>query len=150
MWWFTYIALVVNLLIIWFMPKRLTRSEIYVTWLIIACINLSADIILALYFKLYELDGKGIQLGVHFLELTLSPSYGIIYLNFMPRTVKNFIWYLIGWVSISVLFEYVLIHFRFINYSGWELWYSALFYPIPFLFLRWHLDFIRKNANQLK
>ncbi|WP_127588797.1 hypothetical protein [Paenibacillus koleovorans] len=64
MWWSTYFALAINLIIIAFMPKRLTKVEIYVTWIIIVCINLSSDIILALYFKLYELDEPGIQFMV--------------------------------------------------------------------------------------
>jgi hypothetical protein len=89
MWWFTYTALSINLLVIWFMPKRLTLKEIYVTWFIIAMINLSSDFVLCLYFKLYELDGSGIQLRVHLLEWTLGASYGIIFLNFMPKKCIN-------------------------------------------------------------
>jgi hypothetical protein len=147
MWWFVYTALAVNLSIIWCMPKRLTRKEIYVTWFIIALLNLSSDFIFNLYFKLYELDGPGIQLRVHLLELSLGASYGIIFLNFMPHRISTFIWYLIGWLAYSVLFEAVLVYIHYVNYSGWRLWYSAIFYFFSFLFLRWHIHYIRTNEK---
>lgn len=50
MFWVPYLALVINLLIIWFMPKRLTNREIYASWAVIALINLSTDVTLDLYF----------------------------------------------------------------------------------------------------
>ncbi|MFP5111945.1 hypothetical protein ACSU64_06140 [Bacillaceae bacterium C204] len=145
MWWFTYTALSINLLVIWFMPKRLTLKEIYVTWFIIAMINLSSDFVLCLYFKLYELDGSGIQLRVHLLEWTLGASYGIIFLNFMPKKVHKFILYLTVWVAYSLFFEAVLVHLKYVNFTGWKLLYSAPYYICAFLFLRWHIHFIRTN-----
>ncbi|MGY6211660.1 hypothetical protein LIS77_15515 [Cytobacillus firmus] len=61
------------------MPKRLTNKEIYFSWAVIALINLSTDVTLSLYFRLYELNGGGVQLGVHIIELTLGASFGIIF-----------------------------------------------------------------------
>lgn len=55
MYWFPYSALAVNLLIIWLMPKSLTNKEIYVSWFVVALINMSTDLVLSLYFRLYEL-----------------------------------------------------------------------------------------------
>jgi hypothetical protein len=68
MYWFTYLSLAINLIVIWFMPKHLTNKEIYVSWAVIALINLSTDVTLSLHFRLYELDGGGVQLGVHRLN----------------------------------------------------------------------------------
>jgi hypothetical protein len=147
MWWIAYVALVINLITIWLMPKRLTKTEIYVTWFVIACVNLSTDIIMALYLDLYEIDQPGIQLRVHLLELTLSPSYGIIYLNFMPPKVKAYILYLVAWLIYSVLFEWLLVLGGFFIYKGWKLWYSPFYYLLALLFIRWHLHFIRKKSR---
>lgn len=144
MWWFTYTTLVINLIVIWFMPKHLTIREIYVTWFVVALINLSSDVVLDLYFKLYELSSGGVQLWVHFLELTLGASYGIIYLNFMPKKVVKFVPYLIVWLVFALALEFVLIKINFINYKGWNLWYSLPYYIFFMLFLRWHIKFIRK------
>jgi len=150
MWWLLpYIALIINIFIIWFMPKRLTNQEIYVTWFIIALINLSSDVVLSLYYKLYELAKPGIQLRVHIIELTLAASYGIIYLNFMPQKLLKFVLYTVIWVAFSLFFESVLVHFKFINYTGWKLLYSVPYYIFAFLFLRWHIHYIR-IANKVK
>src|SRR4051812_47291250 len=119
MWWFPYTALGINLIIIRFMPKRLTIKEIYVTWFVIAMINLSSDIILSKYFKLYEINGGGFQLRVHLLEWTLAASFGIIFLNFMPQKLNKFILYLIAWLVFSMIFEALLVILKFINYMGW-------------------------------
>lgn len=134
MWWLLpYTALIINILIIWFMPKRLTNQEIYVSWIIIAMINLSSDIVLSLYYKLYELGEPGVQLSVHLLEWTLAASYGIIYLNFMPQKIYKFMLYTIVWVAYSLIFESALVHFKFINYTGWKLLYSVLFTSLTVL-----------------
>lgn len=144
MWWFTYTALAINFIIIWFMPKHLTMKEIYVTWFIVALINLSTDVVFDLYLHLYHLSSGGVQIRVHILELTLGASYGIIYLNFMPKRWSKFILYMAAWLAISLIFEVALVHIKFVNYSGWRLLYSVPYYTFFLLFLRWHIHFIRK------
>lgn len=145
MYWLPYTILVINLLIIWFMPKRLTIKEIYATWFVIALINLSTDVLLSLYFKLYELNGPGVQLAVHFIELTLGASFGIIYLNFMPFNWRSFTIYTAIWAVFSIIFELVMVKCQFINYMEWKIWYSIPYYIVAFLFMRWHLVFLRKE-----
>lgn len=146
MFWAPYLALVANLIIIWFMPKRLTPREIYASWAVIALINLSTDIALDLNFNLYQLAGPGVQLKVLFIELTLGSSFGIIFLNFMPRKIHTFAFYMAGWLVISILFELLMVKMGFIRYTGWKLWYSTPFYIATFLFVRWHLFFLRKES----
>lgn len=145
MYWLPYTILVINLLIIWFMPKRLTIKEIYATWFVIALINLSTDVLLSLYFNLYELNGPGVQLAVHFIELTLGASFGIIYLNFMPFNWRSFTIYTAIWTVFSIIFELVMVKCQFINYMEWKIWYSIPYYIVAFLFMRWHLVFLRKE-----
>ncbi|MBG9587865.1 hypothetical protein [Cytobacillus firmus] len=145
MYWFPYLSLAINLIVIWFMPKRLTNKEIYVSWAVIALINLSTDVTLSLYFRLYELNGGGVQLGVHIIELTLGASFGIIFLNFMPESRRSFFFYTAAWVIFSVLFEMLTVKLDFINYITWKWWYSAFYYFAAFLFVRWHLHYIRSN-----
>ncbi|WP_400243912.1 hypothetical protein AB3U99_22240 [Niallia sp. JL1B1071] len=145
MMWFPYIYLIFTLIIIWFMPKRLTKVEIYVTWFVVALINLSSDIILSFVFHMYELGPKGVQLSVHLIELTLGSIHGILYLNFMPHDVKKFIPYFFAWFVYSILLESILIYFGFITYSGWSLWYSGIYYVIALIYTRWHLNFIRSG-----
>jgi len=145
MYWLPYSALVINLLIIWWMPKRLTIKEIYITWSVVALINLSTDVLLSLYLRLYELNGPGVQLTVHIIEVSLAASFGIIYLNFMPSDLRRFAVYTGLWSVFSIVFEYILVKLQFINYIEWEIWYSLPYYIAAFLFLRWHLKFIRRD-----
>lgn len=146
--WFVYASFLVNVLIIWFMPKRLTRQEIYVSWGIAALLNLSTDVIFDLYLRMYDLGPPGIQMSVHLMELTLGASYGVMFLNYMPEPIGRYLWYLVGWVAYSLLFEIVTIKIHFITYHGWKLWYSACVYIVVFLFLRWHLHFLRNESRE--
>ena len=143
--WFPYSYLAVTLIIIWFMPKHLTKKEIYVTWFVVALINLSSDVILSLVFHLYELGPNGVQLYVHIIELTLGSTHGIIYLNFMPHGLRKFIPYFFGWLVYSILLESILIYFGFVTYSEWKLWYSGIYYAVALGYARWHLAFIRSE-----
>lgn len=143
--WLPYLVLFVALIIICFMPKRLSKVEIYVTWFVVALINSSVDIVLSFCFHLYSLAGEGIQFSVHIIEITLGSAHAILYLNFMPVKKRAFLWYLSGWLVYSVALEAIFVHFDFIHYSGWKLWYSAIFYIVALLYTRWHLFFIRSK-----
>lgn len=148
MYWLPYVVLMVNIVIIWLMPKNLTKLEIYINWIVIALINLSTDILLSFYFELYELAGPGVQLSVHIIELTLAASFGIIYLNFMPKGLKAFVLYLAGWLLFSLILEFALVKLDFLRYFTWKLSYSVPYYIAALLFTRWHLHFIRKNNHR--
>lgn len=145
-WWFIpFTSLVINLLVIYFMPKHISKKEIYISWFVIALINLSSDVVLSLHFNLYELGREGLQLRVHFIELTLGASYGIIFLNFMPKDRMKFAVYTILWVAYSIVFELLMMKVNFITTYEWEIWYSVPYYFLCCWFLRWHLHFIRNG-----
>jgi hypothetical protein len=147
MYWLPYLILVINLLIIWLMPKHLTKQEIYISWFVIALINLSTDVVFSFYFEFYELAGPGVQLSVHIIELTLGASFGIIFLNFMPGKIRPFLLYVTAWIAISMMFELMFVKVHFLNYFTWQPWYSVLFYFGALLYMRWHLWFLRKPNN---
>lgn len=147
MYWLPYLILVINLVIIWLMPKNLTKQEIYISWCVIALINLSTDVVFSFYFKLYELAGPGVQLAVHMIELTLGASFGIIFLNFMPEKIRSFLLYAAAWIVISMIFELAFVKVHFLNYFTWKPWYSPPYYFAALLYMRWHLWFLRKPDN---
>ncbi len=51
MYWFPYLSLPNNLI-----KALLSKIEIYVSWVVIALINLRTDAMLSLYFRLYKLN----------------------------------------------------------------------------------------------
>lgn len=143
--WYMIFALLINLIIIWFMPKRISKQEIYISWLILAFIAFFADALIGQIIDLYDFQEPGIQLSDLLIDALVPPSYGIIFLNFLPTERKKSLRYIIYWTIYSVVFEIgsVLSGFEDIS-KGWNPWfYSPPIYFLVFKFLRWHLHFIR-------
>lgn len=142
---FGYISLAITATIVWFMPKHLTKQEIYITWLILSGLTVNTDLVFGFVFDLYDFVDEGIPLKDLFLQWFLPPSFGIIFLNFMPLKRSSFMWYLAVVVLISVFFEALSLQFHYLVYKGWSLWYSAIIYFLGMIYLRWHLFFIRSR-----
>ncbi|MDD3653960.1 MAG: hypothetical protein PHO01_07230 [Desulfotomaculaceae bacterium] len=142
--YFVIVTIIFNLLCIWFMPKKLSWKEIYITWGIFAAITINTDIIVGEIIDLYDFTAPGLQFEDVFIDALLPPSFAIIFLNFMPEDNNTFIKYLVFWTAFSVSYEWAAVHYGFIILKGWSLWYSFLVYFLVFLLLRWHLKFIRK------
>ncbi|MFC5452921.1 hypothetical protein [Paenibacillus aestuarii] len=142
-----YFTFIIALFIIWFMPKYLSRREIYITWGWMAALTVYTDLILGVIFDLYDF---GNEPAIDFFDLplqaTLAPSAAIIILNFMPRSKKSFILYLVAVVLFSIFYEWLCTLTGYIVPKGWKLWYSAPFYLLGTLFIRWHLFFLRKKS----
>lgn len=142
--WFPYLATAINLLIIWFMPKNLTKQEIYILWLVLSAIAFCTDLLFGGVFDLFDYGpNSDVTLWGYPIELLLSPSSGIIFLNFMPKERVRFVKYFILWVVFSTCFEWLSLKFNCIFYKGWQLWYSTVIYIFTFIFIRWHFNFIR-------
>lgn len=146
--WFPYTIIFINVLIIWFMPKRLTKHEIYILWFVLAAITVFADLLFGAAIDLFDY-GPNKQITVFELpvEALLPPSFGVIFLNFMPHKRRKFILYYILWISFTILFELTNVWVGFLNYKGWNIGFSTLIYFAIFLFIRWHYYFIRKRLK---
>ncbi|MBO1515002.1 hypothetical protein [Metabacillus bambusae] len=123
---FTISSLVINILIILLVPIKLTRQEIYITWMFVTLNALTADLIFGDILDLYDLMDPGPQTYDLFVQITLPATFGILYLNFMPKSKKRFIYYLLFWVIFSTLFELISSYFGYIVYKGWKLWWTPI------------------------
>lgn len=135
----------IALLFVWFIPKRLSGKEIYITWWVMSALAVFTDLLLGVApFDLFDFlqDPKPELLSI-LVEMTMPAAYGIIFLNFMPMRKQPFVFYLVGFVLLSVFMEWLTVRFGYLIYKGWNLWYSSLVYSIGCLFLRWHLFYIR-------
>lgn len=147
MWLLTYGTVIILGLIVYFMPKKITRKEMYITWFVISAITLFTDIIVGASFDLFNFGvDKKPRVPETILEVTLSPLASIIFLNFMPKKLLKFYLYVIAWTIASILFEYACLKVGYLSYKGWKLIYSAPFYIFTSLFLRWHYKYIRDNV----
>lgn len=142
---FMTIALIVANIFVWFMPKRLTRQEMYCTWLLMVVFTRTTDQLLDLYLNLYDQLGPGIQWQAVVIQTFFPGAIGIIILNFMPKNGLKFIAYLIGCTLISIVFEWTTIRIGYLTFKHWSLWYSAGVYMIGITSLRFHLSFLRRE-----
>lgn len=142
---FLLISYTIIAFIFFFMPKRLTKQEGYITYIIVSLVTLISDLVIGNLLDQYDLMKKpGPQWSDVFVEITLPAAFGILYMNFMPTGKRKFILYFIFWVLLSVGYEQISRYFGYVNYKGWKVWYSFIFYIFACLFMRWHYWFIKK------
>lgn len=144
-YWFPYVTMIFNLLFIRFMPKNLTKWEMYHTWWMLSALTIYSDLFFGDVLDLYDFGEKSIQFMDLPIEALLPPSFGIIFLNFLPENNKRYIIYLMFWTMFSVAYEWLTVFFGFERLKGWVPWYSAPIYLLVFIFLKWHLHSLRKK-----
>jgi hypothetical protein len=149
--YFMTAATIIAILIVWFMPKRLTSQEIYSTWIVMALLTRTSDQFLDQVFNLYDQLPQYNVGGTNCIAIVLQnlfpPAAGVMILNFMPKVRFHFIAYTMGVTLFSVVFEWITIQVGYLFYYKWSLWYSALVYFFGTIFLRFHLSFLRKRRR---
>jgi hypothetical protein len=147
---FMSISTITSILIVLFIPKRLSRQEIYCTWIVVAFLTRTCDQLLALAFKLYDQLGPGVTWQLIAIQTIFPGTMGIIILNFMPKNKLAFFAYTIGWTVFCTVFEWITIQVGYLVYKNWSLWYSAGIYFLGLIFLRWHLSFLRNREHLIQ
>ncbi len=118
----------------------------YITWFTIAAVTLFVDLIIGVSFDAYDFGiDKEPRVPETIVQVTLTPSASIIFLNFMPQKRGSFFWYVLAWTIFALIYEWVCLQMGYISHKNWKLLYSIPFYPATSYFLRWHLHYIRKN-----
>lgn len=128
-----------------FIPKNLTRDEMYSTSLLAGIFQLLVDIFLDVKYELYGY----FEYGVDWLSLIpifgIYPALNIIFLNYYPfsgEAMKKVI-YIIGWAVFALVYEWSSVQAGWFYYNGWKLWYSALCYPAIYFILAKNLELLR-------
>lgn len=142
----TITCLVLFNIIAYFIPKKLSRSEMYSTSLFALLYGTLTDMVLDLHYNLYGYFEKGFQWTGLLVEFLYFPSINIIFLNLYPFSKKFYykILYIIVWDIFSLFFEWFSVHSHIFYYNGWKLWYSGLVYPFIFLILLINLKILKK------
>ncbi len=141
-----YMTIVIAILIIfiWFMPKHMKRRDIYIIWISMSYVELVVDLYLDKVLDLYYFAGSNeLNPGVLTIKLFTAPVFAIPFLNFMPNKISRFIPYWLLWAAFATFFEWTTVHFGYLTYTGWKLWYSAVFYTLIFPLVRWHYYYIK-------
>lgn len=142
-------CLIVFNIIAYFIPKKLSRSEMYSTSVFALLYGATTDMVLDLHYNLYGYFENGFQWAGLLVEYLYFPAINILFLNLFPysKKLKNKIIYFIEWETFSIIFEWCSVHTHLFYYNGWKLWYSALVYPIIFFTLLINLKIIRSSQK---
>ncbi|MFD2043040.1 hypothetical protein ACFSTA_01820 [Ornithinibacillus salinisoli] len=141
---YMYVITGILLLVFSIKPKHMERRNIYIVWITIICIELVADLFLWNIMEFYYFAGDvQFNFGVMLIKFLMAPIFGILFLNYMPNSFSHFIPYWLLWTVFTIFFEWTAVYFDYLTYTGWKLWYSAIFYAFIFPFLRWHYFYIR-------
>lgn len=143
---FLLISVVIFVLIALFVPKRLTKNELYAICLFSIVLGFTVDIVLYLKYHFYGYFEPGVQFLGFLPALFLFPTSGIVFMNFYPfnksSIYKSF--YIFCWTIFCLIFEYFSLLSGYFYHNEWNLWYSALVYPLLFTFHHLHLKLFRK------
>lgn len=146
---FLIISVVIFVVAALFVPKRLTKNELYAICLFSIVLGLTVDIILGLKYHVYGYFVPGVQFLGFLPALFLFPTAGILYMNFYPFN-KSFIYksfYIFYWTMFCLIFEYLSLLSGYYYHNEWNLWYSAFVYPILFILHLLHLKVYRKYVT---
>lgn len=146
------ISVVVLNLVAIFIPKRLSKIEIYATSVFATLFALIVDVYLDLKLDMYGYFKEGPQWKSIVATFGLYPAANIIILNYFPfkKRIKIKVLYILGWAILLVLYEWGSIKSGFFYHKEWKLSYSALAYPFILVILVCNLKWIRKLISQAK
>jgi len=147
---FIFFALFTLNLIAIFIPKRLSKAEMYITSLYSLVWGHVIDMALDFKLTLYYYFDKSIQWSDFLVPFLIYPSITILFLNYYPFEKRNKykISYIIGWSIFSVIFEWFSEQTDFFTHVKWKLWHSAFLYPFLFLILLWHLKLCKNLLHR--
>lgn len=145
--WYPYTLIALFLLILLFMPKRLTLREIYFSLGILGFGTWLGDVLVGDVFKAFQLGPSSKTYIIDYLFVTIiPPAIGLIYLNFLIHNKSVLYQWL--WVVLSFLLEYGAVYFGYMKNIGWKTWYSLPVFILVFIvFLPLHLKILRPEKQ---
>lgn len=145
--WLVYLAGAVLIPLSLILKKHLTWKEWYVTFMAVGLLGWLGNILF--FYQLDLLDSGKPSIGSipDTIMFFIAPAcVGVIFFNFFISKRNKWIVATIFTIG-SLVTEYLLETVGFLVQKGWEIWYSIPIYIIfYFLFLPWHVKFIRDKS----
>lgn len=142
---FAIISIIVFNSIAFFMHKHISRVEIYATSLFALFLEYLANYIFDFILKIYGYFKPGIDVKTFIIVVGIYPAINTIFLNYFPykrKGLTKFI-YILGASLFSLLYEWLSLKSKYFYHNGWNLWLSAISYPVLFGIITLNLKFIR-------
>jgi hypothetical protein len=143
--WFLYASIVLFNLTAFLMKKKLRPIEYYASifW---GLFNAElADRFTDKYnmygfFEPYFIEAKTLL-----IILGIYPAAIMLIINWYPfnRPLINKFYYILCWSAFSTLYEWLCLKMGFLYHKNWNMWFSAVSYPILYGVLLSNLKFIR-------
>lgn len=142
---FLIISIVVFNSFAFFMPKRISRVEIYATALFALFLEYLANYIFDFILKLYGYFKPGVDIIGFIVVVGVYPAINTIFLNYFPykrKGLTKFI-YILSASLFSLLYEWLSLKSKYFYHNGWNLWLSFISYPILFGIIVLNYKFVR-------
>ena len=146
---FVLVSIVLFNAILLFIPKQLTKREMFATSFFSLTLQQTVDIYLALKYNLYGYFGGGVHYITLVAILGIYPAINLIYLNLFPfcRGILIKAIYITFWEFFALFYEWMAVRTGFFYHHGWEYWYSLIINPMLFLILNLALWVYRKIGD---
>ncbi|WP_102028439.1 CBO0543 family protein [Salirhabdus sp. Marseille-P4669] len=148
---FLIISIIIFHFILYLVPKKIKRHEIYSIALFSIVLGFCSDVLFDLKYNFYGYFEKGPQLAGFLPILGLFSPAGILFLNFYPfhKTIAMKCTYILVWTLFCLVFEYFSIVFGFFYHNEWKFLYSAIAYPILLLLQIVHFRIYQTYTRKL-
>ncbi len=143
--WYAYTIIVVFLLILLFMPKKLTLKEMYYSAGVLGFGAWLGDALIGDVFKGFRIGPSPDTYLIDYIFISFIPlALGLIYLNFL--TQNKSVLYKWLWVAAAYLLEWGTVVSGYMVNKAWKTWYSIPVYILVFVvLLPWHLKTMRNE-----
>lgn len=147
-WWYPVsLGIIMSLIILW-MPKRISREEIYLTIGVIAAIVWTTDSIVGFLIDLFDIGKKhNIGLPELFFYSVIPSCFAVIYLNVYHENKR--LQYTIIFVALSLLAEWIAVLTGIMKLVHWNTLYSTPVYLVVYYYyLPLHLRLMRRTPKE--
>jgi hypothetical protein len=143
--WYAYTSIGVFLLILLFMPKKLTLQEMYYSTGVVGFGAWLGDVLVGDVFKAFRIGPSPNTYLIDYIFISFIPlAIALIYLNFLTKNKSALYKWL--WVVVAYLLEWGAVASGYMVNKGWKTWYSIPVYIFVFVFfLPWHLKLMRNE-----
>jgi hypothetical protein len=145
--WYAYTGIGVFLLLLLFMPKKLTLKEMYYSTGVVGFGAWLGDTLVGDVFKAFRIGPSPNTYLIDYIFISFIPlAIGLISLNFLIKNKSALYKWL--WVVVAYLLEWGAVASGYMVNKGWKTWYSIPVYIFVFVFfLPWHLKLMRNEQR---
>jgi hypothetical protein len=131
--------------IAFFMPKRISKLEMYASSLFVLFLEYLANYIFDFIEEFYGYFKPGTDIKTFIVVVGIYPAINIIFLNYFPYKGKLFnkLIYILGVSLFSLFYEWLSLKSKYFYHSTWNLYFSLISYPILFVIIVLNLKVIR-------